>query len=235
MKISSALFLFIALLAVGCSEHIVNPISKPLDTSVISPLVTGDEWIYEVTLLDSAGVQVEYLQDTVRVGLSADLQGETWYLVSHHNKNINNDPTFSFFFANRKDGYYFFDEGKQKPSLSFKYPALAGTIYNDRVDTLFGSGRNFQGSHSYTKVISSDEIITIGSSTYQCYHYQSFEYFFENGSDTVNHKPITDNYFTPGIGQIKSIMRFEESFNPKTGVTIKNGSEITTLKSYTLK
>src|SRR5258708_35102607 len=117
MKVSHALLFFSPLLIAGCSEHVVNPSSTSLDVSVISPLKTGDEWIYDVATYDSTGTIVEDFQDTVSVGLWTEIQGIPWYLVSD-----NNNPNSTFYFSNQKDGYYCFEENTMTHSLSFKYP-----------------------------------------------------------------------------------------------------------------
>jgi hypothetical protein len=229
MKTSFTFIIFISLLIEGCSENAINPASKPLDISVISPLVTGDEWIYDLSTYDSNGVKVSDFQDTVRVGLTTEIQGQLWYLVSD-----NNNPNSTFYFSNQKDGYYFFDENSMTPSISFKYPASNGEVYNDHIDTIFGTGSNAICSHAYSKVVSTNENKRLGATTYSCYHYQMFQYFFQ-GADTVHPAPLSEQYFAPGIGRIQFTMHFLESFNPKTNVTIKNGTDVTTLESYTLK
>ena len=220
--IPSSLILLIALIFAGCSEHGVNPTTKLLDTSVISPLVTGDEWIYDVSLLDSAGIHVDDFQDTVKVGLSTEIKGEMWYLVSHNNPNIKkNDTRATSFFSNRQDGYYFLQENSRKPFRLFKYPVQAGFTEQTQSDVI-------------NIVTSTNEIIQLDSSAFTCNHYQVIFFTLQN-SDTIRKQIGDDSYLCPGIGLVREISHFDGTTNPRTGAFIVNGSEVITLKSYTLK
>ena len=194
MKTSSSLFFLITLFLAGCTEHALTPTSKPLDTSVISPLVTGDKWIYDVSTFDSNGIQIENLLDTVEVGLSTVIQGETWYLVSHHNKNNNDDPKSSFYFANRIDGYYFFSEHNQNANLDFKYPVQSGYTKLVQWDSMA-----FSNPITVTGVINNVpsiiEFVRIDSNTFNCYHYQNILFTVQN-NDTVKKVSFFEGYLT---------------------------------------
>ncbi|MDP4220205.1 MAG: hypothetical protein Q8916_08120 [Bacteroidota bacterium] len=229
MKTSIFGIVFFTFLAAGCSEHSVAP-PMAQTTKVISPLAYGDEWIYDEQTFDSTGRLVEDFMDTTRVGLATEIQGENWYLVSD-----NNNLRSTFYFTNRSDGYWFFDERTNTPSLTWKYPCVAGEIYHDKIDTVLAVGSVIQCSRFYKKVVSRDEKVVIGDTTYSCYHYQTYNYFFLAGADTIARKPSTDEYIVPGIGEVRFSMPFDESFNPTTNVTIVHGTSVTTLKSYSLK
>ncbi|MDP4220206.1 MAG: hypothetical protein Q8896_07200 [Bacteroidota bacterium] len=226
MKILFMIAAACVFLAAGCSKNSSEPVGTVAGPDVIAPLATGDQWIYDVATMDSSGVISEDHLDTLRVGLASTIDGETWYLISTASKSSS-----ASFFTNRSDGYWFFNESTRIPVMQFKYPATAGESFAKSIDTVFGTDSNFDGIKSFTKVISTDEKVTIGSKTYSCYHYQSYLYFFQNGADTIPRLPTNDDYYSPGIGKIKSIFYFNNSFNASAAPD----RTVTTLKSYSLK
>ena len=224
-----AVFSFITILVFGgCSEHALTPTAKQYDTSVISPLVSGDEWIYTVSSFDSTGIPVSLSEDTVRVGLSIDLQGETWYFITESN------PSFTDFFTNRKDGYWFINnEISMKPFLLFKYPASVGEIFNDESFRM-KFGDTLVATRSYVKISSTNTKIISGAKIFTCYHFQSFSYDIINNIDTGYHKPYEEQDYAPGFGRVRMVV-YGDFRDPVNKVDVRNGTIIESLKSFTIK
>lgn len=218
--LSCAAILFLA----GCSDHATSP-ANTSGTKYIYPLATGDVRIYVDSLFFSDGTVAQVAFDTEWVGMTVLVQNEIWYVVS------NNEYPRGDLYANRSDGYW--NNFSNRSSLNYKYPAVTGEIYNDKIDTFFVQQGHIQADHQYTKVASIDTTISAGDSIYICYYYQTFLYSF-NDVDTGFHKPWFETYVCPGIGKVRDQSSFDETWT-KDGTPVKNGTESLTLVKYLLK
>ena len=224
MKTSSSLFILIAVIFAGCSEHGVNP-NQTSNPKQIYPLATGDVRIYVDSLFFSDGSVAEVAFDTEWVGMTVSVQNEIWYVIS------NNDYPRGDLYANRNDGYW--NNFSNQSYLVYKYPATMGEIYHNRIDTFDIQNGHIQADRQYTKVASINTKISVGDSAYFCYYYQTFLYNFKD-IDTGSHKPWWETYVCPGVGRIRTQDTFDETWT-RNGTPVKNGTESETLIKYLLK
>jgi hypothetical protein len=184
-----ALFLFMALILIGCRGNDKTAGDIPgtegeksfsregLDTTVIMPLTIGNMWVYEVSGLDTIDNTMKPVRiDTFEVRRDTIIDGERWFVVKDMTPPGGR-------VINREDGFWQCRRN-QEPFLFLKYPASPGDEYSWDVRDITVENR----------VIAADTEVTVPAGTFACYRYTQL-------TDLQN--IIVDYYFAPGAGGIR--------------------------------
>jgi len=187
----------LTILVSNCTDGTIDPSDND---DVILPLALGNTWVYKcyqypVSNPDSIHEQFTWVSivDSVYT-----IKGKKWYVHRTTDPDIPNAGYVSIF-RNAKEGLRFLDNPYNFAEiLYYKYPTSVNesTIWDnyktDRIDT------------TVTKSINAE--ITVPAGKFTCIHYQ------RNGED--------DEYYCPNIGQIKSSIKFVNTFGNKSDTLI---------------
>lgn len=218
MKIAVFSFsLLLSFAAMSCGSS-----SDSVTSAYLIPMKEGNQWIYEITELDSTGSQISSRFDTVRVGTDSVINGEVWHKLIH--TDVNGYFNLS---TNRNTGFW-----EYKNFLRYKYPSNAGDVFDTMEFAVIGPSTF---TIAFRKVEATNIPVVVSGVSYNCYRYQWISELFDKTSNTLLSKDtIEDAYVSPSIGLVKLVQ-----FPIVNGTINNNGHEdftlITELKSYTLK
>jgi hypothetical protein len=192
----------------NCSEGTIEP---SINDDVILPLALGNTWEYicyqyPISNPDSISQSMKLISiiDSVYT-----INGKKWYGLRTYNPE---SPEAGMYIQlrNVREGLRFLDNPYNFAEiLYFKYPTVINesiiwdNYKTDRIDT--------------TVTISINSETTVPAGKFTCIHYQ------RNGDD--------DEYYCPNIGQIKSSIKFINTFGNKSDTLIM----CMELNSYSLK
>jgi hypothetical protein len=194
------LFLVGLILAIGCGKD--DPI-QPTETSVITPLKIGNEWLYtgyssyDDTIFDE---RLEYRTSAwYRVDGKVSIDEQEWYRIA-----VRQDDTFSVFqgdpdtiiyfdidsgnytiyWTNRQDGLWGRGNAADTPYRMIKYPVKAGDLFTDE-----------WGDWQY-EVVSMNEEVAVPAGNFSCVHYISTYIgdYWDFPDDTMH------IYYKPNVG-----------------------------------
>ncbi|MFH2048068.1 MAG: hypothetical protein ABIJ12_01365 [bacterium] len=182
------IILFATLLALSCGKS--NPQSSEVDDNfknVILPLNEGNIWSFDVSRYNATGGVIEKYSIYNSIGSDTIISNVKWYSMYFYDDNSLEKYAL---LKNRVDGLWrrFYDESNapfKSEELFLKYPANVDDYYLIENDTIM------------VTVISTDTTITVPGGTFNCYLYR-FTY------ELINSYIISDLYFAPEIGWIKT-------------------------------
>ena len=176
-----------------------NPIGSSPRSTVILPLSSGNRWEQAVLVYDTAGTIIdesaiiitELGRDTLMYGRQFFLDGSLWWTNMDSGAVYINQTTLEVF--------------GPKFTLRFKYPAMAGDVY--------------QSDGYDVRVSTIDTVIQVPAGLFRCIKYE-FSHVMR----------LWDEYVSPDKGVVKSVMYFANRY-PKDPMKIQYVDQ---LKSYRL-
>lgn len=170
----------------GCKNS-----TSPDIPEVMMPLTLGNSWTYDDTSYTYPGF-IQYSGTfTVTLTGSTIMKGKKYELFD----DILTGPT-------RNDGegtWRLSIDSSHSEYLLYKYPGFVGDTFN--FDTVTFTSANLQELtiYGYTKIITTDTLITVPSGTFKCYGYESDNFTIKDGK--LYSKDFY--YASPNIGFIK--------------------------------
>ena len=126
-------FKFVRPLALGAIAAVPACDSTGPDREVW-PLAVGAQWIYRVTVADSAGATLFSYRDTLAVVADTIVDGEQWFVTTR--TPIMDHPLAKGLLTNRPDGLWYWEVSTatilltgSDPGPYFLYPARVGDVY----------------------------------------------------------------------------------------------------------
>jgi hypothetical protein len=135
------------------SKKDINPATPPTTSTQIIPLAVGNQWTTRTSLRNGEGKLISSSIQTSQIISDTTIDGERWFVM--HTPASGDNPSRTSLGTNRPDGFYTLRSGV--PSLLVKYP----------VDV----GDHFQGPNGETKVLSTNEKVSVPKGTFVCYQY----------------------------------------------------------------
>jgi hypothetical protein len=179
----------LTILISNCSDGTIDPSNND---DVILPLALGNTWVYQCYQYPVSNPDSIHRQITLVSSIDSvyTINGNKWYVLMTIDPDIPNVKYFSIL-RNVREGLRFLDNPYNFAEiLYYKYP----TAVNER--TIWDNYKTDRIDTTVTKSINTE--VTVPAGKFTCIHYQ------RNGEE--------DEYYCPNIGQIKTSIKFVNTF-----------------------